>query len=86
MSLFAASVRMSLIAALCLSAASAAANEGQSEGPAPAMLDFDDDTIQGDLQRPDGEMVEARRKVDHTNLIRVRSSFREEVLESIGDL
>lgn len=86
MSLFGASARMSVIAALCLAAASAGAQEGQSEAPAPAMLDFDDDTIQGDLQRPDGEMVEARRKVNHTNLIRVRGSFREEVLESIGDL
>lgn len=49
-------------------------------------INFDDDTITGDLQRPDGELVEARRRVQHTNLIRERETFRDRILESVGDL
>lgn len=49
-------------------------------------IDFEDDTISGDLQRPDGELVEARRRVKHTNLIRERETFRNRILESVGDL
>jgi len=49
-------------------------------------INFEDDTITGDLQRPDGELVEARRRVQHQNLIRERETFRERILESVGDL
>lgn len=60
------------------------ASDGASD--AVTEIDFEDDTITGDLQRPDGELVEARRRVNHTNLIRTRDTFREQVLESVGDL
>lgn len=50
------------------------------------VLDFEDDTIQGDLTRPDGEYVDARKKVKHSNLIKIREEFRDEVLESVGEL
>lgn len=62
----------------------ARAEDGASE--AITEIDFEDDTITGDLQRPDGELVEARRRVNHTNLIRTRETFRDQVLESVGDL
>ena len=41
------------------------------------VINFEDDTIEGDLKRPDGEYVEARQKVDHSNLIRIREDWRE---------
>jgi hypothetical protein len=47
---------------------------------------FQDDTISGDLTRPDGEYVEARRKVRHSNLIRIRKNFRDKILQSVGEL
>lgn len=72
-----------LAAGLALST-SALADEAGKE--TVTEIDFEDDTISGDLQRPDGELVEARRRVDHTNLIRTRESFRDQVLESVGDL
>ena len=50
------------------------------------VIDFEDDTIQGDLTRPDGEYVEARKKVDHSNLIQVREDWREKVLQAPDDL
>jgi hypothetical protein len=49
-------------------------------------INFEDDTIEGDLTRPDGEYVEARKKVKHSNLIRIREAFKEKVMESVGEL
>jgi hypothetical protein len=50
------------------------------------VIDFEDDTIQGDLTRPDGEYVEARKRVTHSNLIQVRENWREKVLQAPDDL
>jgi hypothetical protein len=50
------------------------------------IINFEDDTIQGDLTRPDGEYVEVRKKVSHSNLIRVREEFRSRILQSVGEL
>ena len=49
-------------------------------------INFEDDTIDGDLKRPDGEYVEARRKVAHSNLIRIREDWREKVMQASGEL
>ena len=49
-------------------------------------INFEDDTIEGDLTRPDGEYVEAIKKVKHSNLIRIREDFKEKVMESVGEL
>lgn len=50
------------------------------------IVSFDDDTIDGDLMMPDGEYVESRKRVRHSNLIRIRESFREEILRSVSRL
>lgn len=50
------------------------------------VINFDDDTIQGDLTRPDGEYVEARKKVSHSNLIKIRDEWRDKVKQSAADL
>jgi hypothetical protein len=50
------------------------------------VINFEDDTIEGDLKRPDGEYVEARRKVDHSNLIKIREEWRDKVMQASGDL
>jgi hypothetical protein len=49
-------------------------------------ISFEDDTIEGDLSRPDGEYVEAIKKVKHSNLIRVREEFKDKVMQSVGEL
>jgi len=74
-----------LAASLALASVPAAAQE-RIEYEKVTELDFDDDTIQGDLTRPDGEFVEAKGRVKHSNLIKVRESFRDQVLESVGEL
>jgi hypothetical protein len=50
------------------------------------VINFEDDTIEGDLKRPDGEYVEARQKVDHSNLIKIREDWREKLMQASGDL
>jgi hypothetical protein len=49
-------------------------------------IDFEDDTIEGDLTKPDGEYIEARKEVKHSNLIRIREEFKDQVLDSVGEL
>lgn len=50
------------------------------------VINFEDDTIEGDLKTPDAVYLEARKKMRHKSLIRIRTSFRREVLGSIADL
>lgn len=50
------------------------------------VINFEDDTIEGDLKTPDGQYLEARKKTRHKSLIRIRTDFRREVLGSIADL
>lgn len=50
------------------------------------VINFEDDTIEGDLKVPDGAYVEGRKKVRHKSLIRIRTDFRREVLASVAEL
>ena len=59
---------------------------GKAQKGGPQTIDFEDDTIEGDLTKPDGEYVEARKKVQHSNLIRIREDFEDKVMQSVGEL
>ena len=82
------------IALLVLAPLAGLAQEKTEAAPAGAkveyekktVINFEDDTIEGDLKRPDGEYVEARQKVEHSNLIKIREDWREKVMQSSGDL
>jgi hypothetical protein len=80
-----------VLLALSLAASAAAQDEGSnSEGGVSyqrkTVINFEDDTIEGDLKVPDGAYVEGRKKVRHKSLIRIRMDFRREVLASVADL
>lgn len=77
-------IRALLLGLVLLVPAMAGAAEKKEKGP--QIVNFEDDTIQGDLTKPDGEYVEARKKVNHTNLIRIREEFKDKVLQSVSDL
>ena len=71
-----------LAAAVAALSASSAAAGGEAAAEAPAgqrprrtILHFGEDDIRGDITRPDGELVQAPRKVDEQSLLRVRRSF-----------
>lgn len=61
-------------------------SEGGQRYQKSQTINFEDDTIEGDLTKPDGEYVEARKSVKHSNLIRIREEFKDKVMESVGEL
>lgn len=77
-------------------AAAPAANTPRATAPAPGednttykaktVYDFEDDMVEGDLQRPDGELIDSVRKVKHSSLIEIRKDFIPEMLKSLEDL
>ncbi|MCB9555096.1 MAG: adventurous gliding motility protein CglF [Deltaproteobacteria bacterium] len=50
------------------------------------IYDFDDDLVEGELQRPDGEYIDTRRKAKHSSLIKIREHFIPEMLKSAEDI
>jgi hypothetical protein len=60
--------------------------EARIEYEKKTVINFDDDTIQGDLTRPDGEYVEARKRVNHSSLIKIREDWREKVKQAAADM
>lgn len=50
------------------------------------VVDFGDDTIEGDLSKPDGAYLESQKRLRHQRLIKVRESFRPEILQSVTTL
>ena len=50
------------------------------------VYNFEDDTITGDLTRPDQEFLTGRKMARHKSLIRIRENFKEKVLQSVKEL
>ena len=53
---------------------------------AKTVYDFEDDMVEGDLQRPDGELVDSLKKTQHSSLIEIRKDFIPEMLKSLEDV
>ncbi|MSP59378.1 MAG: adventurous gliding motility protein CglF [Myxococcales bacterium] len=91
-------MKRTLLATLAaLSLVSFAAPAGaQDKGAAPGgdsvqyksktVYDFDDDVVEGDLVRPDGEFVDSRKAAKHSSLIKIRPDFIPEMLKSAEDI
>jgi hypothetical protein len=50
------------------------------------VYDFDDDIVEGDLVRPDGEFVDSRKNAKHSSLIKIRGDFIPELVKSAEDI
>jgi len=74
---------VAMVGSTSLLAASAMAQDG---GSADTTYDFEDDLVTGDLVRPDGEMLNVRRRGRRASLIRVREHFIPEMLKSVENL
>jgi hypothetical protein len=61
--------------ALFAAALVAAAGQPAAQRPRRTILHFGEDDIRGDITRPDGELVQAPKKVEEQSLLRVRRSF-----------
>jgi hypothetical protein len=68
------------------SAGSLTASAQDQGGDAATTYDFEDDLVTGDLVRPDGEMLNVRRRGRRASLIRVREHFVPEMLKSVENL
>jgi len=68
---------------------SAAATDASSQAVAPSAVthyDFEDDQVEGDLQRPDGELISSIPKAKQKSLIEIRKDFIPEILKMIEDI
>lgn len=67
--------------------ATAAAQDAEGGGGGAATTyDFEDDLVQGDLVRPDGENLMVRRRGARESLIKIREHFVPELLKSVENL
>jgi hypothetical protein len=67
-------------------AAAAAGGEENTTYKAKTVYDFEDDMVEGDLQRPDGELINGLKKTEHSSLIEIRKDFIPEMLKSLEDI
>jgi hypothetical protein len=67
-------------------AAAGGGGEENTQYKAKTVYDFEDDTVEGDLQRPDGELVNSLGKTQHSSLIEIRRDFIPEMLKSLEDV
>jgi hypothetical protein len=51
------------------------ASDGTPARPRRTIIHFGEDDIRGDITRPDGELVQAPRRVSEGTLLRIRRSF-----------
>lgn len=78
---FVIAVLLSMVAAPVMAQEAAPAEGGNTTS-----YDFEDDLVQGDLVRPDGENLMVRRKGARESLIRIREHFVPELLKSVENL
>lgn len=75
------------LALVLMSAVPAFAQDaGGARGAEPTTYSFEDDLVTGDLVRPDGEMLNVRRRGARSSLIRIREHFVPEMLKSVENL
>jgi hypothetical protein len=72
--------------AMILVAPAAAQDAAPAGGGDATTYDFEDDLVQGDLVRPDGENLMVRRRGARESLIRIREHFINELLKSVENL
>jgi hypothetical protein len=62
------------------------AGHGRGQARAPLVFDFEDDRVEGDMRRPDGDLVQVIQKAGHASLIEVRQDFLPELVKSFENL
>ena len=65
--------------------ATSASNAAQIDG-AVKRFDFEDDQVEGDIRRPDGELVTSIPEASQTSLIEIRRDFVPEIIKSLEDV
>ena len=87
MSLIAGAVLLGASGVVFAQAKPAAAGGGDNvQYKSKTVYDFDDDVVEGDLVRPDGEFVDTRKGAKHSSLIKIRENFIPEMIKSAEDI
>lgn len=81
-----ASIVAAVFMSLAVSASTAHAQEAGAADQKVKTYDFSGDAIDGELLKPDGDMVDTRVFASHSSLIRIRKDFVKEILKSAEDL
>jgi hypothetical protein len=71
---------------LVVGTAATASAQDEAGGGNATTYDFEDDLVQGDLVRPDGENLMVRRRGARESLIKIREHFVPELLKSVENL
>jgi len=77
---------VAMLVAAPVAAQDNAGGAGGGGGSDTTTYDFDDDLVTGDLVRPDGELLNVRRRGSRSSLIRIREHFIPEMLKSVENL
>lgn len=72
------------LAVLVVFGTSAWAQDG--EVPLERTIDFGDEMIEGELVRPDGDLIEGQRHESSTSLIEIREHFIDKMIQSAEDI
>ena len=76
-----------LIVGLLLVVAISPAALWAQDGPLPERVEnFADDIVEGELVRPDGELIEGNRHREGASLISIREHFIDKMIESVENL
>ncbi len=84
--LLAAGVLIAATGGTVFAQAAAAGGGDNVQYKSKTVYDFDDDTVEGDLVRPDGEFVDTRKGAKHSSLIKIRENFIPEMIKSAEDI
>ena len=58
----------------------------ESGTPQKTIINFEEEVLEGGLARPDELFLESRKKVRHSNLIRVRENFKDRIFSAVLEL
>jgi hypothetical protein len=60
--------------------------DSDARAPGPVHYDFEDDQVEGNIQRPDGELISSIPKAKEESLIEIRKNFVPEIMKMIEDI
>jgi hypothetical protein len=72
--------------AMAQTAAKKASGDKAASGQKVKNYDFSGDDIEGEIIKPDGDDLTARKFADHASLIRVRTDFIREIVKAAEDI
>ncbi|MCB9531631.1 MAG: hypothetical protein H6698_08020 [Myxococcales bacterium] len=75
-----------LLASLGVSSAAFGQDRGNTRYEDTTTYDFENDYVEGQLVRPDGDVVSGQRHGKESNLIRIRTDFIPEMVQSVEAL